>query len=318
MATPKRTIRQTPSSSRNQGHIVIHGQHQLRSPIPLVATNPNQPLPAHIYRERERDDRSRYQDHHSLNTVQLDPNSQMRQSTLPPQVEEDIRAAVLASMPSTGRHRPIKRRKSVASSKVIRWISVSLSIALIIGVIVTSVVISIRIDTDAILAFAWGPLLALWNGWRLFRLRQKFDQEAISGWHWGLEAIFLTTTIALTIRVIVWTVNQSFEFDYTFYIVWRAIAVSGVFFIWVVLHSILLILTSVAKWTKPRYSFVDSPQETPQIIIQYMPTFTASHEPEPGEDKNTYLAGIGDSQPQGIAPAYSISKNGAAYAEEIR
>ncbi|KAI0551142.1 hypothetical protein F4679DRAFT_540539 [Xylaria curta] len=316
MATSKRTIKQTPSSSRGQGHIVIHGQHRLRSPIPLVATNPNQPLPAHLYRERERDDRALYQDHHSLKTVQLDSNSQMRQSTLPPQVEEDIRAAVLASMPSTGRYRPVKRRKSVASRKVIRWISVSLSIALIIGVIVTSVFLGLLIDTDAILAFVWGPLLALWNGWRLFRLRQKFDQEAISSWHMSLEAISLTTTIALTIRVIVWTVNRSYETDVYFYynynIVWRGVAVSAVFLIWVVLHSILLIITSVAKWTKPRYSYVDSPQETPQIIIQYMPTFTASHEPEQGEDKNTYLAGIGDSQPQGIAPAYSIPKNGAA------
>ncbi|KAI1747675.1 hypothetical protein F4782DRAFT_520391 [Xylaria castorea] len=319
MASSKRVTKQTPSSLRSppstQAHIVVHGQHQLRGPIPLVATNPSQRLPARINREREWDHHySHYPDHHSPRTVEMDSNSQTRQSTLPLQVEEEIRAAVLASMPPTDRRKPVKRRKSVVWRKAIRWLSLSLSIALIIGVTALSVILELQILVDAILAFVWGPLLALWNGWRLFRLRQKFDREVISGWHIALDTIFLIITIALTIRAIVWTVNEAYESDYwydsEYHIVWRGVAVSTVFVIWDILHSILLIITSVEKWTKPRYSSMDSPQEIPPIIIQYMPTYTASHEPEPGEDKNSYLAGIGDSQPQGIAPAYSTSKNG--------
>ncbi|KAI0456697.1 hypothetical protein F5B21DRAFT_122458 [Xylaria acuta] len=322
------SITQTSSTSglpSTQTRIVVRGQHRLRGPIPLVATNPNQPLPARIYREHEQDRHSHYPDPHSLNTIKMDSDSQMRQSTLPLQVEEDIRAAVLASMPSTDRRGPARRRKSVPWRKAMRWLSLSLSIALIIGVIASTAVLSYQIDIDAIFAFVWGPLLALWNGWRLFRLRQKFDREVVSGWHIALDVIFLSTTIALTAVVILWTVNRAedyiYDYDFRYDVFWRGAATSIVFLIWAILHLILLIITVVEKWTKPTFPYWDSPppQQLPPIVVQYMPTYTTCHEPQPGEDKNSYLAEVGDLQPQGIAPAYSAPKNEATpQTEDIR
>ncbi|KAI0490312.1 hypothetical protein F4859DRAFT_508114 [Xylaria cf. heliscus] len=313
MATPTSAITQTPSSSSlppTQGRIVVHGQQRLRGPIPLVATNPNQPLPVHINREHEQGRHSHHLDRHYLNTIKMDSDSQIRQSTLPPQVEEDIRAAVLASMP-TDRHGPPRGRRSVPWRKAMRWLSVSLSIALIIGVIVVTVALGYPIYLDAIFAFVWGPLLAVWNGWRLLRLRQKFDQEIISGWHVALDVIFLSTTLALTVVIIVWSVNRADEFLWENNVFWRGAATAVVFILWVFLHLILLIISIVEKWTKPRVypSYRDS---YPPIVVQYMPTYTTCHEPQPGEDKNPYLAEVGDLQPQGIAPAYSGQKNDAS------
>ncbi|KAI8949217.1 hypothetical protein F4801DRAFT_580612 [Xylaria longipes] len=326
MATSTPAITQTSSSSSSglpptQAHIVVRGQHRARGPIPLVATNPNRPLPARINREHERDHYSHYPDPHSLSTIKMDSDSQTRQSTLPLQAEEDIRAAVLASMPSTEEKGHARRRRSVPWRKAIRWLSVSLSIALVVGVVVATVVLSYEIDLDAKFAFVWGPLLALWNGWRLFRLRQKFDREVISGWHIAFDAIFLSTTIALTVVVIFWVVNR-FEdyfddYDFPFDAPWRGAATSLVFVIWVVLHLILFIITIVEKCTKPTHPYWDSPP--PPIVVQYMPMYTTCHEPQPGEDKNSYLAEIGDLQPQGIAPAYAAPKNEAtSRLEEFR
>ncbi|KAH8167559.1 hypothetical protein CIB48_g675 [Xylaria polymorpha] len=314
-------ITQTPSSSSSlpstQARIVVRGQHRLRGPIPLVATNPHQPLPAHMNREHEQDLHSHHLGHHSLNPINMDFESQMRQSGLPLQVEEDIRAAVLASLgePSTNHPGLVRKRRSAAWRKAMRWLSVSLSIALVIGVITSTAILGYQIDVDAIFAFVWGPLLALWNGWRLFRLRQQFDREVISGWHIAFDIISLSTTIALTVVVILWTVNRAedyiFEYDFQYDVFWRGVSTSIVFIVWDVLHFILLIITMVEKWTKPAYSYL-SPNPLPPIVVQYMPTYTTCHEPQPGEDKNSYLAEIGDLQPQGIAPAYSAPKNDAS------
>ncbi|KAI0444563.1 hypothetical protein F4803DRAFT_548998 [Xylaria telfairii] len=323
-------VTQTPPSSSlppTQARIVVRGQHRLRGPIPLVATNPHQPLPAHMTREREQDHHSHYLGQHSLTTINMDSESQMRQSGLPLQVEEDIRAAVLASLgeSSTDHAGPVRNRKSVPWRKAMRWLSLSLSIALVLAVITTTAVLGFEIDVDAIFAFVWGPLLALWNGWRLFRLRQHFDREVISGWHIAFDVLFLSTTIALTVVVILWTVNRAEDYIfneinevYLYDVFWRGLATSIVFVVWDVLHFILLIITIVEKWTKPAYSSL-SPNPLPPIVVQYMPTYTTCHEPQPGEDKNIYLAEIGDLQPQGIAPAYAAPKNDASsHTEEVR
>ncbi|KAJ2978675.1 hypothetical protein NUW58_g7426 [Xylaria curta] len=319
-------IPQTTSSSSlvsTQPRIVIRTRQRPRGPIPLVATNSNHTLPAHLIREQEQIHSPRHLDQHSPNTARMDAKSPSRQSTLPAQVEEDIRAAVLASMPPMDHPRHARRRKNVGYRKTMRWLSISLSLVLVIGVVASTLILSYGIEIDAIFSFIWGPLLAIWNGWRLFRLRQQFDQEVISGWHIGLDAAFLSTIVALTAALISWDVNHFkqhfYEYDFRYNVFWRAVAATIVFFLWFILHTVLLIITMVEKWTKPTQAHWDAPPQPPAVVVQYMPTYTAcySHEPQPGEDKNISLAEIGDSQPQGIAPAYSIRTNETPRTEEI-
>ncbi|TGJ88075.1 hypothetical protein E0Z10_g627 [Xylaria hypoxylon] len=262
----------------------------------------------------------------------MDPESQNHYSTLPPQMEEDIKAAVLASMPSTDHPMPVKKRKAAVHRKNIRWTSLSLCIILVIGEIPVSVIFGLQ--PSSLFAFSLGTLLALWNGWRLFRMRQKFNNEMISGWHLGLEATFLSAIIAVTAVVPVWTVNQvtvmnrqngeNLDSFYTNGVVpqyfWHGIAVAIIFLTCLILHFILLIITVVEKWTKPAYLQLALPagaqhQQPPQIIVQYCPN-CRGHEPRPGENERTFLASIGDSQPQGVAPVNLVQQKEPAEKEE--
>ncbi|KAI0403983.1 hypothetical protein F4802DRAFT_269135 [Xylaria palmicola] len=301
----------TLSSPQPRTEVVVHGQIRSRGPIPLVATNPDQPLPAHLNRDYDCGHHVQHPDSYHPDTNEMGSGLQDRQSTLPVQVEDDIRAAVLAALPSTDSPEPVRKRRSVGPRKALRWLSLSLSIVLIVGEIVAALVLGCGVELDAILAFVWGPLLAIWNGWRLFRIRQKFDREVVSGWHVALDAVFVLATFAITAYLIFWAVSQvkqsGYRYGYAISAFWRAAAAAIIFLFWLVLHSILFIITIVEKWTKPSRPYWDAPPpQAPPVVVQYMPTFTACHgqvEPKPGEHKNAGLAQIGDSQPQGIAPA---------------
>ncbi|KAI0536134.1 hypothetical protein GGR58DRAFT_476191 [Xylaria digitata] len=314
-----------------QTPLVVRGHHRPRGPIPLVSTNSHQPIPTYFNNTHENNHYSQIPSQYSLHITGMDPESQNRHFTLPPQMEEDIKAAVLASMPPTDRSTPMKKRKTVVHRKRIRWTSLSLCIILVIGEIPVTVIYGL--EASSLFAFILGILLALWDGWRLFRLRQKFDNEIISGWHVGLEAASFSALISLTIVVSLWTVNQtrvrqvlSYEDWDSFYLdgavsqyFWHGVAVAIFFLTLVILHFVLLIITAVEKWTKPAYLQLAlpadaQPQQPPQIIVQYCPN-CRSHEPRPGEDENSYLASIGDSQPQGVAPASLMKQKEAAEKE---
>ncbi|RWA07395.1 hypothetical protein EKO27_g7714 [Xylaria grammica] len=242
----------------------------------------------------------------------MDPESQNRHYMLPPQMEEDIKAAVLASMASTDYPMRMQKRKTVVHRKNIRWTSLSICIILIIGEIPVSVLYGVQ--PSSIFAYTLGTLLALWNGWRLFRMRQKFDNERISGWHIGLEVVSLSALIATTVVVPIWAVSQAnnqqslFSFSFASLLMILTILLS-------ILHFVLLIMTAVEKWTKPAYLQLAVPtdaqhQQPPPIIVQYCPN-CHNHEPRLGEDENPYLASIGDSQPQGVAPVNLTKQNEA-------
>ncbi|KAI0903764.1 hypothetical protein F4823DRAFT_254421 [Ustulina deusta] len=306
---------------------IVHGQSRPRGPIPIVATNSHQPLPTHFSHGPRHNHYSQPPYPYTLHTIEMDRESQNRHSTLPAQVEEDIKAAVLASMLPNDPPVPMKRRKTAVHRKNIRWTSLSLLIILVIGEIPVSAIFNI--DIPALFAFILGTLLCLWNGWRLFRLRQKFGNEIISGWHVGLEALFLIALIAATVVVVSWTVSQLQEGE-LFYVdeaicrqFWRGIAVAIILFICLILHFILLIITAIEKWTKPAYLHMallseSQPQQPPQIIVQYTTTCPVchGHEPRPGEGENSYLARVGDSQPQGVAPATLGQQKEATYTDE--
>jgi hypothetical protein len=77
----------------------------------------------------------------------MDPESQMtHHSTLPAQVEEDIKASVRASMLPTGDAMQKRRRKSVPWKKTLRWMSISIAIIVVVGEIVTSVYRDFTLD----------------------------------------------------------------------------------------------------------------------------------------------------------------------------
>ncbi|KAI8626335.1 hypothetical protein F5Y19DRAFT_227038 [Xylariaceae sp. FL1651] len=295
--------------------VVVQVQQQPRGPIPLVATNSHEPLPAHASHSHHH---SPHQHQYSLNTAGMDSESPTHHTTtLSAQMEEDIKAAVLASMPSDSHPTRTRRRRMVVYKKILRWFSLSLSFITIVGESVVSAVFGFR--GDAVFGYAWGPLLGLWNAWRLFRLRQKLDVETISGWHFGGEAVFLAVTIALAVQLIISTVSLSDFDDYDYYeyydhSFWRGVGLSIIFILWFIMHSILLIMAIFEKWTKPKYEHERlvtdvQPQQPLQIVIQYAPTCSTCHgyaEPQRGEDGNVYLARKGDLQPQGVAPAYLV------------
>ncbi|KAI1126240.1 hypothetical protein F5Y10DRAFT_214844 [Nemania abortiva] len=298
-------------------------RYRPRGPIPIVATNSQQPLPSFLSDGDKHNHCSQTPQLPFQYTIQMDPESQNQQSTLPPQLEDDIKAAVLASMPSPGRSVPIKRRKTVVHRKNLRWASLSICIILIVGEIPVSVIFGL--DISALFAFILAALLAFWDGWRLFRLRQTFDNELISGWHVGLEATSVSGIIALTAVVATWVSNRtqapSGYYDYvginTSEHFWGGISVAIFFAILFGLHSALLVITVIEKWTKPAslhqaLSTGAQPQSTPQIIVQIMPTCPTCH----GPNDNLHRAIIGDSQPQGVAPAYVVQQKTPAYSEE--
>ncbi|KAI3325114.1 hypothetical protein HD806DRAFT_492019 [Xylariaceae sp. AK1471] len=327
---------QTESSSSSSSSlpltrspIVVRGQDRPRGPIQLVATNSHQPLPAHASHGYEYGHHSQHLHQYSPHTIRMDSELQAtHHSTLPAQVEEDIKASVRALMPPTGHTMQMRRRRSVPYKKTLRWISVSLAILLVVGEIVTSIIRSFT--TEALYAIIWAPLLSSWNAWRLLRLRYKHDIEKISWFHLGGEFVFLAVTIFLATWATIYTVGLVAVEDPQYYHrysiwegFWRGVAVSLIFFIWVVLHGLLLIITIVEKRTKPKYEQVaqlGDAQQFPPIIVQYMPTCQNCHahiEPQPGENENPYLAGIGDSQPQGVTPAYLPYKKEAMHVGEV-
>ncbi|KAI0814486.1 hypothetical protein GGR55DRAFT_675773 [Xylaria sp. FL0064] len=329
ITSPPAIARTTLSSNPplTQNPFIARGQHRPRGPVPIVETNSHQPLPAYPNHDHGYTHYSHQPQPYTLHIIGMDPESQHRHSTLPPQVEDDIKAAVLASMASNGHAVPMKKRRTVVHKKRLRWTSLSLCGILIIGEIPVCLIYGV--DISALFAFILGTLLALWNGWRLFRLRQKFDNEIISGWHIGLEITSLAALVAITPTVAVWTSNPAQRdglwdtSNSDFRLFWRGIAVAIFFVVIFILHFVLFIITVVEKWTKPAYVHTAlagdaQTQQPPQIIVQYTPACPVchGHEPRPGEDENTYLASIGDSQPQGVAPVMLGQQKEAMYTDE--
>jgi hypothetical protein len=146
-------ITQTSSSSLPllQTDFLIRGQCLPRAPIPLVETNSWQPLPTYSSYGGEHDHYAQTRHLDASHLIRMDPGPQNQHFTLPPQLEEDIKAAVRASMPSRNQPIPIKKRKTVIHRKIIRWISLSLCIILIIGEIPVSVIFNL--DIAALFAF---------------------------------------------------------------------------------------------------------------------------------------------------------------------
>ncbi len=130
---------------------IVHGQSRPRGPIPIVATNSHQPLPTHFSHGPRHNHYSQPPYPYTLHTIEMDRESQNRHSTLPAQVEEDIKAAVLASMLPNDPPVPMKRRKTAVHRKNIRWTSLSLLIILVIGEIPVSAIFNI--DIPALFAF---------------------------------------------------------------------------------------------------------------------------------------------------------------------
>jgi hypothetical protein len=89
-----------------------------------------------------------------------------------------------------------------------------------------------------------------------------------------------------------------------------------------ILHSILLVITVVEKWTKPEHLHMAlptdaQPQHPPPIVVQFMPICPACHNNmDIGADENSHQATVGDSQPQGVAPAHLAQQNEVMFSKE--
>lgn len=112
--------------------IVVRDQHhhRPRGPIPLVATNSHQSIPAHASHGHNYSHNPQHPHQYSLHAIDMESDSRM--STLPSNVEKDIKAAVSASMRPT---KPVihGRGRSVPYKKALRWMSISLSIVLVVA-----------------------------------------------------------------------------------------------------------------------------------------------------------------------------------------
>ncbi|KAI1299428.1 hypothetical protein F5Y03DRAFT_365955 [Xylaria venustula] len=305
-----------------QAPFVVRDQYRPRGPVPIVETNSHQSIPPHPTHNHGHNHGPQHPSPYTLHSIRMDPESQNSRYTLPPHVEDDIKAAVLASMPLNDHSGPMRKRKTAVHRKGLRWASISFCIILILGEIVTSIFFA----TDPPAYFAWslGALIAFWNGFRLFRMRQRFNNEIISGWHFGLEATAVSALLAVAVTVAAWTTGGLGGWAQW----WRGITVAIILFICFILHFAILVLTAVEKWIKPAsadsaYTHMSLPndaqsQQAPRIIVQYTPTCPVchGHGPRQGEDENSYLASIGDSQPQGVAPAKLMQHKEAMYTDE--
>lgn len=139
-----------------QTPLVVRGQSRPpRGPIPIVTTNSEQPLPPHLAQGH----RGHYHHHpqppfpHTIQTISMDPESQSHRPTLPSYLEEDIKAAVLASMQSHEPLQPMRKRKTVNWKKGLRWTILILSLSLLVSQI--PVCLLFDVDISAIFTFSW-------------------------------------------------------------------------------------------------------------------------------------------------------------------
>ncbi|KAI0391435.1 hypothetical protein F5Y17DRAFT_460830 [Xylariaceae sp. FL0594] len=292
--------------------VIVQGQPQPRAPIALVNTHSRQLLlPAH--------DSTRSSSHdHSSHAIQMEWDAESGRYALPyalpRHVEDDIKAAVMTSIPATKHLEPPGARATnrFFSRKVLRLLSLSWSILIVIEEIAASILVGIT--DDLIFTSIWVLLLSAWNIWCLFRLRKKANGEVISYWQLGGEITFAALTLFLTVFVIRWTL---FEEGYIYFRYWRAVVACIAFSVWLVLQTTILILTVIELWKKHNNASTPQPindeGQPPhhQIIVQYIPSCPHCHmhvEPQPGDEINAHLATIGDLQPQAVAPAYTPPK----------
>jgi hypothetical protein len=160
-SSSSRTLAQTgvpPSSlSWTNVPVTVRGQHQPRAPIQLVNTHSYQLLPAHD--DHESNGHHHQHPHHPHqyypHSIHMDLEASPLPHPLPGHVEEDIKAAVMASIPLSTISQPPETKvlNNILSKKVLRWLSLSLTIFVVVGETVATIMIGFT--DDAIFSYAW-------------------------------------------------------------------------------------------------------------------------------------------------------------------
>ncbi|KAI0598906.1 hypothetical protein F4775DRAFT_553563 [Biscogniauxia sp. FL1348] len=295
------------STSGIPARVSSQGPHRLNGPIPIITTLPQQPAQHQFHSQTH------------LHSQQQQQPSQARGPTiiLSPQMEEDLKAAVLGRMAST---QPVPIQVITTSkekdARVYKWLR-CISVVLCILLVVTeaALAISLGVGNDTVYGILWGTLLGIWDIWRLIRARKKQAREPVSTWQVAGEGIFMTVTVALTVILVASLVNLYGE-DETLIRGW---VLTFVFLVLAISHLLFFLRTCAEKWSKPHQQVTQLPlyhdpkqqqaqqAPAPQFIVQYVhecPHCGNQLAPQPGEDLNADLASKGDAQPQGVAPAY--------------
>jgi len=161
-SSSSQTLTQTgvssPSLPSTSAPVIIRGQHQPRAPIQLVNTHSHQLLPAH----GGHGSNSHHHQHphqYSSHTIQMDSEAKPLPHPLPGHVEEDIKAAVMASMPLSTISQPPETKvlDNILSRKFLRWLSLSLSIFVVVGETVATIMTGFT--DDVIFAYVWVSIL---------------------------------------------------------------------------------------------------------------------------------------------------------------
>ncbi|KAI1499741.1 hypothetical protein F5X99DRAFT_388841 [Biscogniauxia marginata] len=291
------------STAGRSAHVPPQGPHLLNinGLIPIITTLPQQSAQF----------QSRSQSH--INPYLQQPQARGPTIALSPQMEEDLKAAVMGTMASTqplpSQHPSKAHAKELRVNKWLRYISVVLCVALVVAEAIVAVVEFPGSDT--VYGIPWGTLLGLWDVWRLIQSRKKRGGEPVSTWQVVGEGIFMTVTISLTGLVAASSTNQYKPDDDRI----RGWVLAFVFLVLAILHLTLFIRTCAEKWSRPNSQPMELPMyhdpqqqhQLPQFIVQYVhdcPNCGSKLQLQPGEDLNTYMANKGDAQPQGVAPAY--------------
>ncbi|RYP83656.1 hypothetical protein DL770_005349 [Monosporascus sp. CRB-9-2] len=157
-----------------------------------------------------------------------------RNVRLSPQIEEDIKAAVLEAALSQSptsnhqqgrnkgrkngrdkRRRPDGRKESLKTTrnwliakKVLRWVSLTICALMVVGEAVLAIFDGAYADTA--LGICLGFLLGIWDTVRLVRLRLKRDIEPVSVFHLLTEGTF-TVAIIVAVACIIDQVRRFWE-----------------------------------------------------------------------------------------------------------
>lgn len=156
MAVSPPAVKRKPLPHSLPSTILERGRHRHRGPVSLVTTNSRQPLPSRPSRSQEPGTIGPHHPHeYSAGVITIGPESHNHGTALPAQVEEEIKAAILASMAASSAGRRVRKRKSVVYRKALRWTSLSLSVLVVVGEIAVPLILALPLQLDSIFSFAW-------------------------------------------------------------------------------------------------------------------------------------------------------------------
>ncbi|KAI5920318.1 hypothetical protein F4810DRAFT_713675 [Camillea tinctor] len=308
-----------PASGPGPGPIVMpgstagipaQGPHHSNGPIPIITTLPQQPT------------QYQFQSQTHLHSQPHQPQ-QLRGPTivLSPQMEEDLKAAVLGTMaptqPAPSQQMPKSKEKEVRMNRWLRWTSVVLCVAIIVTE--AALAIAMGSENDTVYGLLWGTLLGIWDLWQLIRSRRKKTGDPVSIWQVVGEGSFMVVSVAMTGILVTSSVSAYGPYEVRI----RSWVLTFVFLVLAIFHIVFFIHLCSEKWSKQNHQLAALPlyqdpkqqqqqqplqqAQVPQFIVQYVhecPHCGNQLGPQPGEDVNADLASKGDAQPQSIAPAY--------------